>query len=72
MAACRITLTTGETVDVRSDFEPLLEELHKVSTRREHSFAVLEAVDGEPVAMRPDAVVHVRPLARGDDAAPAR
>ncbi len=39
----------------------VLEELHKVSTRREHTFAVLTDVDGTPIAVRPDAVLHVRP-----------
>ena len=35
--------------------------LHEVASRRVHSFAVLQDTDGRPVAVRPEAVVHVRP-----------
>jgi hypothetical protein len=50
MAACRVTV---------------VEELHKVFTRREHTFAVLQELDGTPVAVRPEAVLHVRPTDKG-------
>jgi hypothetical protein len=61
MAACRITCTDGGTIDVRGDLEAVTEELHKVFTRREHTFAVLQDLSGTPVAVRPEAVLHVRP-----------
>ena len=38
-----------------------MEELHKVFTRREHTFAVFRDLSGTPVAVRPEAVIHVRP-----------
>jgi hypothetical protein len=50
MAACRVTV---------------VEELHKVFTRREHTFAVLQELDGTPVAVRAEAVLHVRPTDKG-------
>lgn len=71
MDACRITFSSGETVEVRGDLETVLEELHKVATRREHSFAVMQGPDGEPIAMRPGAVIHVRPAGPSDDAPPS-
>ena len=61
MATCRITCIDGGTIDVGGDLDVVLEELHKVATRREHTFAVLTDVDGTPIAVRPDAVLHVRP-----------
>jgi hypothetical protein len=69
MAACRITFSSERTVVVQGELQTVLDELHKVATRREHTFAVLEGTDGLPVALRPDAVLHVRP-AVGDDEAP--
>jgi hypothetical protein len=61
MAACRVTFIDGETIDVRGDLETVVEDLHKVFTRREHTFAILEDLSGTPVAVRPEAVLHVRP-----------
>jgi hypothetical protein len=61
MAACRITCVDGGTIDVSGELETVVEELHKVSTRREHSFAMLHDLSGAAVAVRPDAVLHVRP-----------
>jgi hypothetical protein len=62
VAACRITCVDGGTLDVRGDLEAVVEELHKAFTRREHTFAMLTDVDGTPVAVRPEAVLHVRPI----------
>jgi hypothetical protein len=61
MTACRITCVDGGTIDVRGEIEEVVEELHKVFTRREHSFAMLHDLGGTPVAVRPETVVHVRP-----------
>ena len=61
MAACRITCVDGGTIDVRGELEEVVEELHKVFTRREHTFAILDDLGGTPVAVRPEAVLHVRP-----------
>jgi hypothetical protein len=61
MAACRVTFLDGETIDVRGDLETVVEDLHKVFTRRESTFAVLQDLSGTPVAVRPEAVLHVRP-----------
>lgn len=69
MVLCRITFASGDTVDVAGSLEDVMDELHKVSTRREHTFAVLEGSGGAPIAMRPDAVLHIRPLG-SDEAAP--
>jgi hypothetical protein len=60
MATCRITFTSGESVAVEGDLEVVTEELHRVATRREHSFAMLQDQAGGPIAVRPEAVVHVR------------
>ena len=46
---------------MRGDIEEVVGELHKVFTRREHSFAMLQDLAGTPVAVRPETVVHVRP-----------
>jgi hypothetical protein len=62
MSACRITFTDGGTVDVEGDLQTVMDELHKVATRREHTFAILHDPSGEPIALRPDAVLHVRPV----------
>jgi hypothetical protein len=56
----------GGTIEVQGDLQAVVEELHKVFTRREHTFAVLDDVSGTPVAVRPEAVLHVRPCATGD------
>jgi hypothetical protein len=61
MAACRVTFLDGETIDVRGDLETVVEDLHNVFTRRERTFAVLQDLSGTPVAVRPEAVLHVRP-----------
>jgi len=61
MAACRITCVDGGTIDVDGELEVVVEELHKVFTRREHTFALLNDLSGTPVAVRPEAVLHVRP-----------
>ena len=66
MAACRITCVDGGTIDVQGDLQAVVEELHKVFTRREHTFAVLDDLCGTPVAVRAVAVLHVRPCATGD------
>jgi hypothetical protein len=65
MAACRITCVDGGPIDVRGDLKTVMEELHKVFTRREHTFAVLQDLSGTPVAVRPEAVLHVRPTDAG-------
>jgi hypothetical protein len=66
MAVCRITCADGGTIDVQGDLQAVVDELHKVFTRREHTFAVLNDLSGTPVAVRPEAVLHVRPRDTGD------
>jgi hypothetical protein len=66
MAACRITCVDGGTIDVQGELQAVVDELHKVFTRREHTFAVLNDLSGAPVAVRPEAVLHVRPRDGGD------
>ena len=66
MPACRITCVDGGTIDVQGELQAVVDELHKVFTRREHTFAVLNDLDGAPVAVRPEAVLHVRPRETGD------
>jgi len=61
MDGCRITCVDGAPIDVRGDLETVVGELHKVFTRREHTFAILHDLNGTPVAVRPEAVLHVRP-----------
>jgi hypothetical protein len=61
MGSCRVTCVDGGTVDVRGDLQTVVEELHKVFTRREHTFAILHDLNGTQVAVRPEAVLHVRP-----------
>jgi hypothetical protein len=61
MATCRITCADGGTIDVEGELETVIEELHKVFTRREHTFAMLRDLSGSPVGVRPEAVLHVRP-----------
>jgi hypothetical protein len=65
VATCRLTFLDGGTIDVRGNLETVVEELHKVFTRREHTFAVLQDTSGAPVAVRPEAVLHVRPTEAG-------
>ena len=66
MAASRITCVDGGTIDVQGELQAVVDELHKVFTRREHTFAVLTDLSGTPVAVRPEAVLHVRPRESGD------
>jgi hypothetical protein len=61
MAACRITCVDGGAIDVRGELDEVVEELHKAFTRREHTFAILRDLNDTPVAIRPEAVLHVRP-----------
>jgi len=60
METCRITCADGGQIDVRGELETVVEELHKVFTRREHTFAILRDISGTAVAVRPEAVLHVR------------
>ncbi len=60
MAASSITFLDGATLEVEGDLQAVIDELHKVATRREHSFAVFRDADGKEVAVRPEAVLHVR------------
>jgi hypothetical protein len=69
MAGCRITCVDGGTIDVLGTLEEVVEELHKVFTRREHTFAMLRDVSGTAVAVRPEAVLHVRPSEAAADPA---
>jgi hypothetical protein len=62
MAVSSITFLGGEAVDVEGDVQAVIDELHKVASRREHSFALLRSASGEAIAVRPEAVAHVRPL----------
>jgi hypothetical protein len=56
----------GRTIDVQGELQAVVDELHKVFTRREHTFAVLNDLSGTPVAVRPEAVLYVRPRDSGD------
>jgi len=60
MAVCSITFIDGSAVDVEGELQAVIDELHKVASRREHSFALLRDPSGEVIAVRPEAVVHVR------------
>jgi pyrimidine operon attenuation protein/uracil phosphoribosyltransferase len=62
MAVSSITFIHGETVDVEGDLQAVIDALHDVASRRLHSFAVLVDSGGEEIAVRPEAVAHVRPL----------
>lgn len=61
MVACSIAFKDGKSVDVQGDLQAVIDTLHEVASRRVHSFAVLQDTDGRPVAVRPEAVMHVRP-----------
>ena len=61
MSICSITFIDGNTMDVEGELEAVIDELHKVASRREYSFALLRDATGETIAVRPEAVVHVRP-----------
>ena len=60
MAACSITFVDGRSLDVEGDLQTVIDKLHEVASRRVHSFAVIQAADGRAVAVRPEAVLHVR------------
>jgi hypothetical protein len=62
MAACSITFLDGHSLDVEGELQAVIDELHEVASRRVHSFAVMMDADGRAVAVRPDAVLHVRPV----------
>lgn len=62
MAACSITFNDGRSLDVDGDLQAVIDTLHEVASRRVHSFAVMQGADGRPVAVRPEAVLHVRPV----------
>ncbi len=62
MAACTITFNDGQSLEVEGELQAVIDKLHEVASRRVHSFAVLQGADGRPVAVRPDAVLHVRPV----------
>jgi hypothetical protein len=61
MPVCSITFIDGSTVDVEGELAAVTDELHKVASRREHSFAILRDASGGTIAVRPETVVHVRP-----------
>lgn len=61
MAACTITFSDGQSVDVEGELQAVIDDLHEVASRRVHSFAVMQDPDGRAVAVRPEAVLHVRP-----------
>jgi ABC-type phosphate transport system auxiliary subunit len=63
MAGCSITFTDGTSIEVQGELRAVIDKLHEVASRREHSFAVLQDASGQTVAVRPDAVSHVRPVA---------
>ena len=63
MAACTIMFTDGGSLDVEGELQAVIDRLHEVASRREHSFAVLRDTSGQTVAVRPEAVSHVRPVA---------
>jgi ABC-type phosphate transport system auxiliary subunit len=62
MVACSITFTDGKSLEVQGELQTVIDKLHEVASRREHSFAVLKDMDGQAIAVRPEAVVHVRPM----------
>jgi hypothetical protein len=61
MAVSAITFMHGETVHVEGDVQTVIDALHEVASRRVHSFAVLVESGGDQIAVRPEAVAHVRP-----------
>jgi hypothetical protein len=62
MTVSSITLTHGDAVDVEGELQAVIDKLHEVASRREHSFAVLVDASGTAIAVRPEAVAYVRPL----------
>ena len=61
MAVCSIAFIDGGTLEVQGELEAVIDKLHEVASRREHSFAVMRDADGQVVAVRPEAVLRVRP-----------
>jgi hypothetical protein len=62
MAECVIKLIDGDIITVEGELQHVIDELHKVASRREHIFANLRDEAGEAIAVRPEAVVYVRPV----------
>lgn len=62
MATCSITFRDGGSLQVEGELQTVIDALHEVASRRVHSFAVLRDTGGEAVAVRPEAVMHVRPM----------
>jgi hypothetical protein len=62
MAACSITFIDGGSLEVEGELQAVIDALHEVASRRVHSFAVLRDTGGQGVAVRPEAVLHVRPV----------
>ena len=54
--------TDGQSLEVEGSLEAVIDKLHEVASRRVHTFAVMQDADGRPVAVRPEAVLHVRPV----------
>ena len=61
MTACSITFADGTSLEVEGELQAVIDALHEVANRRVHSYAVLQGTDGQPVAVRPESVLHVRP-----------
>jgi hypothetical protein len=61
MARCSIMFSDGTSLEVDGELQAVIDTLHEVASRRVHSFAVLQDTDGRAVAVRPEAVLHVRP-----------
>jgi hypothetical protein len=62
MARCSVTFADGTSLEVDGELQAVIDKLHEVASRRVHSFAVIQAADGRAVAVRPEAVLHVRPV----------
>jgi hypothetical protein len=62
MAACTITFLDGHSLDVEGELQAVIDKLHEVASRRERSYAMLQDADGRAVAVRPEAVLHIRPV----------
>ena len=62
MPACLLTFIDGASLEVDGELQAVIDKLHEVASRREHSFAVLRDSDGQALAVRPEGVLHVRPV----------
>jgi hypothetical protein len=62
MTACSLTFIDGGSLEVEGELQAVIDKLHEIASRREHSFAVLQDPSGQAVAVRPEAVLHVRPV----------